>query len=280
MTVSLVVIALALVVTTVLLGLIYWNGATSTGDFYFDVAAGKRPGMQALTISGRNPSVSTSANEDLWEGGGDFPPPLGYAQAVEVASDSVEDAPGQDGALTVTLEGVGEGYISLRESVALKGTEAVLTSSKFLAVNSMYVASSGAYGVNRGEITATAQEARSRMAIVMGSLVKSHAARYTVPANETVMINHLTANINQPGDDPVTTAMFILWVQNAEEGGNTKPVTMFGVQASGDGHMKRDFAPPIKVPPRSEIYMSVSVSTCNVDVSADIEAVVVKDTNY
>ena len=43
--------------------------------------------------------------------------------------------------------------------------------------------------------------------------------------------------------------MFILWVANSNEGGNLKPHALFGVQASGDGHMERTFQPPIRVPP-------------------------------
>ncbi len=165
----------------------------------------------------------------------------------------------------------------LRESLPLRGTEAVHTASKFLAINSMYVCASGSYGVNRGRLLAVASESRTAMGVVSPTLAKSFAARYTVPANQSVLVHHLMANINQPGDEPVTSAFFMLWVQDSTQGGNLKPAALFGVQASGDGHMERTFQPPLRVPPKSEIYMSVSVSALNVDVSADIDAIAVAE---
>lgn len=271
-----VVAVLTLVVIAVLLGMARTDAKSGSGDLYFDVAMGVKPGMQALTISGRNPEVSASNNEDLWDGGGNYPAPLPHAQTVVVSSDNPDDDEGGDGALSVLLVGVDGDYRSVRETVAIQGLQPVETTTKFLAVNTMEVASSGAYGVNQGKLVAVGSEAKTQVAIISPTLARSFAARYTVPADQTVLINRLVANINQPGDDAVTTAMFILWVQNSEDGGNIKPKDLFGVQASGDGHMAREFSPPLRVPPRSEISMSVSVSTPNVDVSADIYAVTVK----
>ena len=274
---GLAAVVVLLVLQAVFVGLLWHKSATSSGDLYYDVAMGRRPGMAALSISGRNPSVGSDVNEDLWDGGGDFPAALAYPQVVEVSSESPDDAPEHEGALAVVLEGVGAGYMPLRESVPLKGATPVRTAGKFMAINSMYVAASGSYGVNRGRLLAVAAESRTAMGVVSPTLAKSFAARYTVPANQSLLVHHLIANINQPGDEPVTSAMFMLWVQDSTQGGNLKPAALFGVQASGDGHMERTFQPPLRVPPKSEIYMSVSVSALNVDVSADIDGITVTE---
>lgn len=270
---ALVAIISILALNAVFLGLLWRDSRDRSGDYYVDVAMGRRAGARAVTIAGRNPSVASDNNEDLWDGGGDFPPPLAFPQAVEVASNSPEDTEGGIGARRVTLEGVGAGYRAVKETVTLAGEEAVVTTQKFLAINAFYVSASGSYGVNRDQVTAVAREARTQMAVISPTLARSLAARYTVPAGETLLVHNLVANINQPGDEPITTAFFMLWVRDAEEGGNLKPYFLSGVQASGDGHIARTFQPPLRVPATSDIYMSVSVSATDVDVSAYIDAV-------
>ena len=59
-----------------------------------------------------------------------------------------------------------------------------------------------------------------------------------------------------------------------------RPRMLFGVQSSGDGHMAHEFKPPLRVPPRAEVYVSTSVTAIGVDVTAIIDAVAVRDDSF
>ena len=139
-------------------------------DFNLKVAANKMTGVTAENKYALNPSIDTPT-EDVWQEGGilSF---LSSAETMNVASSSSDDDgdPLGDGARTVTLYGLDNNYLPLKETVVLNGMNNVLTQNAFLRINRMRVTTVGSDGVNAGDITATASTAGTVQATISTGL--------------------------------------------------------------------------------------------------------------
>lgn len=80
-----------------------------TYDFLMAVGLGQVPGYRRITALGNNPDMDTGAAEDVWTGGGIYPWPTG-STALEIVSDSANDAAVGTGARTVTINGLDINY--------------------------------------------------------------------------------------------------------------------------------------------------------------------------
>jgi hypothetical protein len=79
-------------------------------DFLQAVGLGQVPGYRRVTAIGNNPDLDTATlPEDIWSGGGQYPWMTG-ATALEVVSDSANDAAAGTGARTVTINGLDINY--------------------------------------------------------------------------------------------------------------------------------------------------------------------------
>lgn len=80
-----------------------------TYDFLMAVGLGQVPGYRRVTALGNNPDVDTAAAEEVWAAGGLYPWLTG-ATALEIVSDSANDASAGTGAHTVVINGLDINY--------------------------------------------------------------------------------------------------------------------------------------------------------------------------
>jgi len=116
-----------------------------SNDYYADIAQGKVPGHSLLHKFGHGTVGSTVIPITT---SGTYQTPT-TAQALEVVSDSVQDAPGGTGAHNITVIGLDSNWDEVVQDVELNGTTPVPLSTPLLRQYRSYVTVSGSYA-NQG----------------------------------------------------------------------------------------------------------------------------------
>jgi hypothetical protein len=166
------------------------NGVMSTSNFMLEVAKGNVPGHSAVNKFGHNPDAE--AGQDVWGGGseyGFYPTEAEGAQFIDVEStDNTDDIAGGDGALTVTIQGLGENWELVEETVTMTGTTPVEMTQKFFRLFRAFVRTSGADETNAGIITAYIRDAETLAntgIYITAGRGQTQQAIYTIPAGKT-----------------------------------------------------------------------------------------------
>lgn len=243
-------------------------------DYQVAVAAGLVSGAAPLRILGRNTQVgdvSNADNEDVWDGGGAFPVMLKTAEHIKVSSTKDETG----GAQSVIITGVDAEYNPVSERLPLQGTSAVSSTKLFSAVNRMEVTDST--DTNTGVLSAVSEASDVLMAVVATRMGASMAAKYYVAADQTALLQSITFNINIAVKEDAPTvvetrgmAHFLLWVHDAERD-TRQPVLVTGLALSGVGYQTHTFAPPLRVPPKSQVFATCWASVGVLDVTAEMQ---------
>ena len=119
---------------------------TITTEYLISVAKGKIPGHLLINKFGASSGIGTSFSAVA--GGNVYRTPSTLT-SLELVSDSANDAyPSGSGARTVTVFGVGPGWLPLEETVEMNGLTAVGLSSQFFRVYRLRVNSSGTYATD------------------------------------------------------------------------------------------------------------------------------------
>lgn len=217
-------------------------------DFNLKVAANKMTGVTAENKYALNPSIDTPT-EDVWQEGGilSF---LSSAETMNVASSSSDDDgdPLGDGARTVTLYGLDNNYLPLKETVVLNGMNNVLTQNAFLRINRMRVTTVGSDGVNAGDITATASTAGTVQATISTGLGSTLKSQFTVPDGYTAFISNLTLG-TENNDQALIT------MQTRTETGAWIVIYRLNIN---DATYYQDFPLPLKIPSKSDIRLQAA----------------------
>jgi len=135
---------------------------------------------------GRNVDVDTAADEDVWDGGGDYNWPTA-AQTHNIVSDDTDDDgdPAGTGARTIRIYGLDSSYDEITEDVTLNGTTNVTTSNSYLRIHRMKVLTAGSQAENDGNITATGTSDATITAQITAEMNQTLMAIYTVPNGYT-----------------------------------------------------------------------------------------------
>jgi hypothetical protein len=156
--------------------------------FELQVSRGQIDGHSALNIFGNTTALGSTAFGPLWEGltgaGGAYVYPAS-AVVMTLASSSASDT-----AVTIRVYGLGAGYVSQYEDVALNGTTGVDTTKTFLRINSMETWTGNAVG----NVTAV-NGAVTYAKITAGNGV-TQMSLYTVPAGYTFYQTYYQADTN------------------------------------------------------------------------------------
>lgn len=163
------------------------------------IAMGRNPLVSYLGVFGYNPDVdSTSANEDLWNGGGLYTGfPTGAAETLEVFSSSANDTSNGTGARTVRLYGRDADGLSQIEDVTMNGTTPVTTTRTWTRMWLSRVMSAGTGTTNAGQITVRHSSTTANVFAVMPSGVsRTTIAAYTVPTDRRATITLYRASVS------------------------------------------------------------------------------------
>lgn len=116
---------------------------------------------------------------------------LDSAEIIEIASDSSSDTAAGIGARAVLVEGVGNDFKALSETVVLNGLTSVPTVNAYKRVNRLVVVSAGSSGENQGGIFALAQVAGTTQCEIITGLNISTQTNYAIPDGKTFLLDNI-----------------------------------------------------------------------------------------
>lgn len=187
--------------------------------FVHAVLKGELIGVGGTSKFGRNPNISTSANETIWAVGGRYTWATA-AETVRVASGgNANDTSAGSGARSVTIEGLDGDFNEVSETVATAGASAsAATTQTFLRVNRAYVASAGTYhGFNTGDIIIEGVTSGNDYAGILTGKGQSQLGFYTVPAGKTAVMSDFSVGVNRSGGAATNVEVDFVQTQNADD---------------------------------------------------------------
>lgn len=206
----------------------------TTADILFQSAVGNRDGYVVDTKFGFVEDVdTTSLPEDVVSLGGVYTgQPNNYTpEALEVTSDSTEDASGGTGALTIRVFGLKTPTSTEYESelITLDGTTPVVTTSTWWRVNRAFVVSSGTNETNVGNITITAATTKTVVfAEIPAESGQTLLCVYTVPYGKKLICPNYRISVAREGGQDVRARAAILY---RPYGGSWRKVRVFELTA-------------------------------------------------
>ena len=245
-------------------------------NYWDNVGRGIVPDTIPVNKFGRNPSVSTSTPEDIWDTGSDFVEPP-TAELCNVSSTSPNDDLGNTGAEHVELRGIGGlngEYNLVSEIVEMNGVGDILTQNKYWFVHRVKVTQAGATGNNVGTITIiTTATGTATLASILPTNNKTFMAMMMVPDGYNLWIKHWNSSVRlQVGG----AGEYELWCKPI--GQVFQPVSAQGV-ATQAGLSRTLFEPLIRFTPSSivkvrVVELSAASMTCYSEFHGSLEKVV------
>ncbi len=152
----------------------------------FNLAASA--GYTRVTALGNNPDIDIlSVPEDVWTGGGVYPW-MTASTALEILSNSANDAAAGTGARTVLINGLDANYVPVVQTITLNGVTPVALTSNLFRINSAFIMSAGTGKINAGDITIRDSGGGTTRAILPLGYGITRQSMYTVPAGSTLQI--------------------------------------------------------------------------------------------
>lgn len=178
--------------------------------FELQVSRGQITFHEAINLFGNTTALGSTAYGPLWEGltgaGGAYAYPAS-AVIMTLASSSASDT-----AVTIRVIGLGAGYVSQTEDVALNGTTGVLTTKTFLRINKLETVSGNAVG------NVTAVNGAVTYAKITAGNGDTQMSLYTVPAGYTFYQTYYQADTNTSVTSGAYVRLRTYFVDNAAGG--------------------------------------------------------------
>ncbi len=229
-------------------------------NYWDNVARNVIPGAIPVNKFGRNPAVSTSTSEDVWDTGGLYVEPP-TAEVVNLSSSSPNDdnTTPNTGARFVQVYGVSDGFALVNESVEMNGTGDVPTVNKYWFIHRLKTTEAGSTGSNVGTITAiTTATGTATLATMLPTLNQTFMAMMMVPDGYYLRIKHWNSSIRLNAGGNGEYQLLI-----KPTGEVFQPSDVVGV-ATNAGTKPLMYEPFIQAPPRSIVKVNV------IDVSAAV----------
>lgn len=122
----------------------------SASHLWERAAYGDMPGLQLLTLEGRNPAITTTY-EPLWGESAAYTPLTAAMSTPYCASSSANDTSAGTGARTISVTGVNTSYARFTETVTMNGQTSVnLATANVLFIDKITVLTAGSGLVNAG----------------------------------------------------------------------------------------------------------------------------------
>jgi hypothetical protein len=235
------------------------------------------PGFDGLQKFGRNTAISLAADEDVWTVGGLYVFPPGAERLSLVSSDD-EDQPGGDGCGSVEVQGLGDGYIPITETVDLDGDQVVLTDAAFLRAPRGICRTPGSGSTtdrNLGTITVTQQSSGITMFNIPAGVGQTLMAIYTVPADQVLILNRVYASVGRQVASALTAQL------------DTRPLgecwqakNIVDGNSQGSSLAAARFEPGTAYGAKTDIKILASVSGNGVDVNAGFDGYLYDATRF
>ena len=182
----------------------------------------------------------------------------------DTSSNATTEGSAAGGAGKVVVEGIGDGYVELSETVELSGSTGVDTVNDYLFINDMYVDDTTA---NVGVITATAAVDATASCTISAAAGESQQAFYMTPlVGTSKSVTNLDLDTVNATGNAITT--FRLKIKDAFGSWKTKRVIKLI-----DSDVKSPIPMAILLPPRSlvKVTAAASAGTSSVGVYMTIE---------
>jgi hypothetical protein len=244
-----------------------------TEPFELQVSRGQITGHGVELISGISGSVGTSYTT-VWSQNTVYAY-LSAASVMKISSTSANDAAAGTGAQTVTIHGLDANYNQINETVTLNGQTAVNTTSSFLRVFHLAVATAGTGEAAAGTIYAgTGTVTAGVPAVVYGVYTAgngSTACIWTVPAGYTAYITSCASGYSSA----TATANGTVSVSVRPFGTVFDTISQLRVSNGVQGWIQ--FQYPISVAEKSDIEIRAASSTAGAGVTAEFQVVYIKN---
>jgi hypothetical protein len=237
------------------------------------ISAGEVDGYSAIHKFGRNPNVG-NIPETIWMHGGIY-------QYLDVDSDSTiyaysasaDDGPGNDGARTITVQGLDNDFNLIEETITVNGAA---STASFLRVYRAFVATAGVLTANDGNILiSTAASGGGTVLADIGvigtgtttGLGQTQLALYTIPAGKTGYLT--TWNI---GVAPMNNAVTVTLLARELDGG--APFRSKDIVDIVGGYTTQNYSIPIRFPEKTDIEVRGTGDTGSV-ISSSFDIILV-----
>jgi len=242
--------------------------------FGLQVSRGQIMGHRSVVIFGFNPDVDQT-EETVWPSSGIINHPAS-ATVMKVSSDSANDTAAGTGARTIVISGLDANYNEISETVTLNGQTAVNTTSLFLRINDMYVATAGSGLTSAGNIyvgtgVVTAGVPATLYDLMYVGYNKRTTGHYTIPAGYTGYMVAGALSAGQPTGS--TQVVGRLVTTNSNSIRLTQAVVTLN-----NGFANYDFQLPLAIPEKTDVEASVVASANNNSVSSTFQICLIANT--
>lgn len=233
-------------------------------SFFLEVSKGAINGYAPAAFVGSNPSVSDTNFDTIWDASGNYVQPTG-GEALEIASDSVNDTLAGSGARKVLINGLDVQHNPQSELVEMNGTTAVPTvRTDWIFVYDIITVLSGAMQTNDDNITLRILGGGDIRAKMLPSKGRSFNGLFVVPAGKTFFA--LSAQVFIPKNEDVIVRNTVL-----VDGTNT-------VLATGDvpvyqNDARIDFIALPSFPAKTFLETKVKSTNAGVEATINIEGI-------
>lgn len=233
-----------------------------------NIACGCVPGHKHKRRFGKNPDVSITSFETIWNGGNGY---SGFnataAEPVTIMSTSTDDSIMGIGLQKVRLIGLGDDYTELVEEVWLSGTTPKLSTNSFVRLDTVVGISAGSTGNNIGTITiAQSITTANVFGIIPPGYNTTMIAAYTIPAGKTGYLFSQSATISNKN-----AAVIDIRIKSRQYGGVFVVGGEAALNSAGTSFINLDFEVPISLPEKTDILIEAEAShSCAVSAFMDI----------
>lgn len=237
------------------------------------IAGGLVDGYSAIHKFGRNPNIG-NAPETIWMYGGIYSYlDVGSDSTVYAYSASSDDGPGNDGAHTITVQGLDNDFNPIEETITVNGAA---STASFLRVYRAFVATAGALAANDGEVLISTAAAGAGTVLadigVIGTgtttgLGQTQLALYTIPAGKTGYLT--TWNV---GVAPMNNAVTVTLLTRELDGG--APFRSRDIIDTVGGYTTQNYSIPCRLPEKTDIEVRGTGDTTSV-ISSSFDIILV-----
>jgi len=216
------------------------------------IAGGLVDGYSSIHKFGRNPNVG-NVPETIWMHGGLYSYlDIGSDSTVYAYSASSDDGAGNDGAQTITIQGLDNDFNPIEETITVNGAA---STASFLRVYRAFVATAGVLAANDDDVIISTASAGGGTVLadigVIGTgtttgLGQTQLALYTIPAGKTGYLT--TWNIGvAPYNHSVTLTLL------ARELDGSAPFRSKDIVDTVGGYTTQNYSIPIRFPEKTDI---------------------------
>lgn len=237
------------------------------------IASGLVDGYSAIHKFGRNPNVG-NVPETIWMHGGIYQYlGVGSDSTVYAYSASSDDGAGNDGAQTITVQGLDNNFNLIEETITVNGAA---STASFLRVYRAFVATAGVLTTNDGNIlistaAAGAGTVLADIGVIGGGqttgLGQTQLALYTIPAGKTGYLT--TWNV---GVAPMNNAVTVTLLARELDGG--APFRTRDIMDIVGGYTTQNYSIPLRFPAKTDIEVRGTGDTGSV-ISSSFDIILV-----